>query len=103
MQRCKGIRFVSWACWPLETISSGAKRARKVCSSCPHAIYIPTYSVTSICLCCSSYHSLDTYPSGVIQCLIAAMIQHSDDENVNLHVCTAVTNFSHNSWENRSR
>lgn len=40
---------------------------------------------------------------GVMRCLTAAMGRHGGDESVQLHVCTAITNLAHNSWENRSR
>ena len=40
---------------------------------------------------------------GVMQCLVNAMTVHGGDETVQLHVCTTITNLSHNSLENRSR
>ena len=40
---------------------------------------------------------------GAVTCLIDAMKNHPDDESVQLHVCTTLTNLAHNSLENRSR
>ena len=38
-----------------------------------------------------------------MQCLLNAMDLHATDETVQLHVCTTITNLTHNSLENRSR
>jgi hypothetical protein len=40
---------------------------------------------------------------GVMACLTNALSRHGDDETVMLHVSTALTNLTHNSFENRSR
>ena len=40
---------------------------------------------------------------GGMRCLVTAMDIHCMDESVQMHICTAITNFTHNSLENRSR
>lgn len=40
---------------------------------------------------------------GIMKSLVAALENHKDDETVQLHICTAITNLTHNSFENRSR
>lgn len=40
---------------------------------------------------------------GVLKNIVVAMEEHSDDEALLLHACTALTNLLHNSMENRSR
>lgn len=44
-----------------------------------------------------------TGEKGVMRCLMNAMDIHSYDEGVQLHICTSITNLTHNSLENRSR
>jgi len=40
---------------------------------------------------------------GIMASVAAALENHSEDENVLLHVTTAITNLTHNSMENRMR
>jgi hypothetical protein len=40
---------------------------------------------------------------GIMAAITRALEQHAEDETVMLHVCTAITNLTHNSLENRSR